>query len=188
VDVRPPPASCDDVYPADDDHDLVAHTRRSVVARLELGRATGKPQAGDVSFGAAPFPGDAFLPVLICIDSDHTSAGWVTFDDAALANPSNFNPGVQRLEFHEVVEARTGKLAATIGSKPGATLVARVIADPGRYAAAVAEKASALTASPASPSAAVPSAGGNSGGGCGTGGAGPLAGLAMLVALRLRRR
>jgi uncharacterized protein (TIGR03382 family) len=152
-----------------------------VLGRLELGRDVGKPLAGDLTFGGAPYPGDTYLPVLVCVDVEKTSSGWLTVDDAAVATPSHFHPSVKRLQYAGIVDRRTGKLAGTIAGAPGATLRARVIADPGRYPTQASGGAGAASVAGAK-------VGVLGGAGCGTAGLGPFAGLALLALLRLRRR
>ncbi|HEX9307299.1 MAG TPA: hypothetical protein VF894_07410 [Anaeromyxobacter sp.] len=175
---RPAPARCDDADP-------------TVLGTIELGRDPGKPLAATVSFDATPFPGDADLPVLVCIDSVRVTAGWVTLDDAAIANPGDFNPAMTHLEVRAVAEAGSARIAGTIAGKPGTWLVARILADPGRTTPPATTPFSAGTRI-ATTAVATLSAGslhGGGAGGCGTGGgAGPLAGLALLLALRSRRR
>ncbi len=160
---RPPPASCDDVDPV-------------VLATLVLGRDTGRPLAGSVAFDAAPFPGDSVLPVLVCIDADRVSAAWVAFDDQAVAMPGDFDPHVTSLQIAAVAEGGAARISGVVAGKPGTSLVARVLADPGRI-----EGGRTLRRVPA---AALPLRGG-----CGMGGgAGSLAVLAVLAALRRQRR
>jgi len=174
--VRPAPARCDDADP-------------TVLGTLELGREPARPLAAAVSFDATPFPGDADLPVLVCIDSSRVTAGWVTLDDAAIASPADFNAKVTHLEVRAVAEACAARIAGTIAGKPGSWLVARVLADPGRTMTAAGSPAGPGTTLLARAAASAGSLHGAGAGGCGTGGAaGPLAGLALLLALRLRRR
>ena len=189
--VRPPPVSCDD--------DAV-----EVLGTLVLGRGTGAPNAGKVTFTAVPFGHDRFLPVLVCVDVQHVTSGWLTLDDEAIATPCDFKESLQHLERRGELEPGPGRLAGTIAGKPGATLVARVLADPGRYRQGDSDDGghggdgdvvtSTTTSSPDSgPTRSSTSAGAAAGGpgkaGCGTAGAaGPLGAVAWLLALRLRRR
>lgn len=161
---RPPPASCDDPDPV-------------VLATLVLGRDTGRPLAGSVDLAATPFPGDPVLPVLVCIDADRVSAAWVAFDDQAIAMPGDFDPHVTRLQIAAVAEGGEARISGVVAGRPGTSLVARVLADPGRIQGGLTLRR-------------VPAAALSLGGGCGTGGgAGSLAVLAVLAALRrLRRR
>ena len=183
--IRPQPASCSDVDPV-------------VLATLTLGREEGKPLATSVSFEATPFPGDTVLPVLICIEAQHVSSAWVTLDDEAVATPSSFNPYVTRLAIPAIADAGPGKLSGVIAGKPGATLVARVLADPGRPTSPATPPCGEDGGthvgprgdgrSPPSSAAGVASPGAPTSGGCGTGGvAGSLA-ILGLVAAALRRR
>lgn len=166
-DERPPPARCDDVDPM-------------VLGVLELGRATGKPLASVESFEAIPFGDDTVLPVLICIDAERVTSGWVTVDDEAVANPSDFKRDLVHFEARAIAELGSARIAGTIAGQPGAWLVARVLADPGRPLPAPSATATSTSLRVASLSGV---------GGCGTAGlGGPLAGLALLLALRLRRR
>ena len=170
---RPLPASCADLYAGMD---------VTVLATLALGRDHGAPYAGRASFVATPWGADPDLPVLVCVESERASAGWLTLDDRAIATPADFNPSVQRLELHGVVTSGAGTIAGVIASKPGAAMRVRVVADPGR-----AGGAGTTTTSGAAPSSVVSRAA--SGTGCGTGGgADPLAALALLLVTLRRRR
>lgn len=186
-------------------------TAPRVLVRLELDRHTGKPRAEGRTFEATPYPGDAYLPVLVCVDLDHASSGWLVLDDELLAGPSAFRNGVTHLELRSAVHRATGRLTGLVAGKPGATLVARVIADPGSYPAAApacsrsplatvppgeppaeggAASSSAGTGQAAEASGAGGGPGGKPGGaGCGTpGGGGALGGVVLVALLRLRRR
>lgn len=162
---RPPPANCGDLDPV-------------VLATLALGRDTGTPLAESIAFDAPPFPGDPALPVLVCIDSDHVTAGWVALDDAAIAMPGDFDPHLTRLAIPAVAENGGARISGVIAGKPGRSLVARVLADPGRIEATGGE----LRPVPARARSV-----GN--GNCGNpGGALSAAALALLVAMRIQRR
>jgi hypothetical protein len=186
-----------------------AHRTPVTLARLELRRHEGKPRFALRRFDATPSPGDAYLPVLVCVDVDHTTSGWLVLDDALLAGPSAFGNQVHHLEFRAAAHPPAGRIAGLIGGKPGARLVARVIADPGSYPAkpvpcpvnaclrppggtsgAGAVPVAPTPAAPAPAPAAEPDRiGGGGGFGCGTsGGAGTLGGLALVALLGLRRR
>ena len=159
---RPSPASCDDTDPV-------------VLATLVLGRDAGRPLAGSVPLAASPFPGDAVLPVLVCIDADRVSAAWVAFDDQAVAMPGDFDPHVSRLQIAAVAEGGVARISGVVAGRPGTSLVARVLADPGRS-----QGGETLRQVPAAALLR---------GGCGMGGgAGSLAVLAVLAALRRQRR
>ena len=148
--------------------------------------------AGAISFPVVPFPGDPVLPVLICIDTQHVSAGWLTVDDAVVVDPSHLNPQLPHLEVRAVLEPGTSRLAGLLAGKPGATLQARVLADPGRFdpSAPATVTVTGRHVGGHSPSGSTPGSGPHrERNGCGTAGIpGPLAGLALLLALRLRRR
>jgi hypothetical protein len=166
-----PPARCDDAA-------------ATPLAVLRLGRETGKPQAGEVSFAARPPAGATVLPVLVCIDADRVSAAWVTLDDEAVARPSDFRPSVVHLEALGVVEGGAGRISGVIAGKPGSGLEARVLADPARLPATPAAKGGASAAVAAQQP-------GLGGGGCASGGvagAGPLAARSLLLARRRIRR
>lgn len=183
--VRPPPATCDAAAP--------------VLARLELPRDAARPLLGELGFDAAPFPGDAELPVRVCVDLDHVTSGWLALGDAVLARPSAFGDGVRHLEYEGIVSGGAGRIAGVIAGKPGASLVARVIADPGREPQSCSVAAGPLPGGGAAgtgpgsgaspPGRRAPPGAGSGHGGCGTpGGAGALGGLALVAVLRLRRR
>ena len=165
-----------------------------VLGTLVLGRETGAPNAGKVTFTAVPFGHDRALPVLVCVDVQHVSSAWLTLDDEAIATPCDFKESVQHLERHGELEPGPARLAGTIAGKPGTTLVARVIADPGSYRNGNADAGGSSTSTPSSTSdsssvGASGPPGRLGGGGCGTAGAaGPLGAVAWLVVLRLRRR
>jgi len=162
---RPPPVSCDDPDPV-------------VLATLVLGRDPGRPLAGSADLVATPFPGDAVLPVLVCIDSDRVSSAWVAFDDQAVAMPGDFEPHVTRLEIAAVAEGGEARISGVVAGRPGTSLVARVLADPGRI-----QGGPMLRRVPAGAFS------GGGSGGCGTGGgAASLSVLAVLGALRRQRR
>ncbi len=162
---RPPLASCDD-------HDPV------VLATLALGRDTGRPLAGSVAFDAAPFRGDRVLPVLVCVDADRVSSAWVALDDQAIAMPGDFDPHLTRLAIPAVAEDGAARISGVVAGKPGTSLVARVLADPGR---------SEATGGELRPVPARARSVGN--GNCGNpGGALSAAALALLVAMRIQRR
>ena len=190
-----------------------AHRTPVVLARLDLERDDGQPPPASRAFDATPCPGDAVLPVLVCVDLEHVAAGWLTLDDDLLAGPSSFKLGVHHLEWQRAVSRPTGRIVAAIASKPGATLVARVIADPGSAPQAVAgcttgtvivpggRIAGPGTSGSRSPGSGTSASGGagatsgapggssHRGSGCGTpGGTGALGGLVLVVLLRLRRR
>jgi hypothetical protein len=143
-----------------------------VLATLRLGREPGKPLAESATFDAPPFPGDPALPVLVCIDADRVTSGWVAFDDRAVAMPGDLHTRTTRLEIPMVAESGQARISGVIAGKPGASLVARVLADPGRPRPGLgADGVSALQD------------------GCGNvGGAWSLAGLALLLAVRVSRR
>lgn len=165
---RPPPASCDDPHPV-------------VLATLTLGREPGKPLAESATFDAPPFPGDPALPVLVCIDADRVTSGWVTFDDRAVAMPGDLHTRTTRLEIPTVAESGQARISGVIAGKPGASLVARVLADPGRPRPGLGADGVFRALPHVAPSALQD--------GCGNvGGAWSLAGLALLLAVRLARR
>jgi hypothetical protein len=115
---RPGPASCDDPDPI-------------LLGTLELARRPGRPLAGGVELDAHPFPGDATLPVLVCIEGAGVSSAWVSLDSLAVATPSDFHRKPVRLEISTVLEGRT-RLGGVMAGRPGASLSVRVLADPGR--------------------------------------------------------
>lgn len=171
------PARCDREYDGDEVGADDPHPR--LLATLELGRDTKKPQAAEVAFAVEPPEGAALMPVLVCIDSERVSAAWVTLDDEAIASPSDFDPGVVRLEVREEV-GRHGHVAGVIAGKPGSSLTVRVISDPARAVARPTAAASAVgPAGSAAPSSAS---------GCSAGGAGGLGSLAVLALALARRR
>jgi hypothetical protein len=176
---RPPPASCSDVDPV-------------VLATLVLAREEGKPLAASVSFEATPFPGDTVLPVLICIEAQHVSSAWVTLDDEAVATPSSFDPYVTRLAVPAVADAGPGKISGVIKGKPGAMLVARVLADPGRDVSSGrcgdGTKVEHTDPGGGPPTAAAASREAPTSGGCGTGGLGGSLAFLGIAAVLLRRR
>ncbi len=158
--IHPPPpagatgASCDD-------------PQATVLATLDLPRENGRPQAGSTTFHPA-----SAAPVLVCVDATRVSSAWLTLDDAAIATPSDFNPGVVHLEVHGSVGADSARISGVIAGKPGAHLHVRVLAaDP-----------AAAGASPQLAGAA------GSGGGCGSAGASGPVSLSMLAVLLFRRR
>jgi uncharacterized protein (TIGR03382 family) len=156
--------------------------RVTVLATLVLGRDRGGPDAGCDTFQATPWGDDPDLPVLVCVETEHASAGWLTLDDQAIATPADFRPSVQRLELRGVVKGGTGKIAGVIASKPGAVIRVRVVADPGRGHSASVGATPSSTPSPAGVARAA------SVGGCSTGGGAGLAALALLLAAVQRRR
>jgi hypothetical protein len=171
-----------DGYPFDPPPDPPAEPARcdgaaTPLATLRLARGAGAPLADRVAFRADPPAGATRLPVLVCLDADRVSAGWVALDDEAIARPSDFEPSVVHREVYGEIEGGTGRISGVIAGKPNASLVVRVLADPAR-----------LTGAPASKAAAPAVARVN--GGCATAPAGSaaLAALALLLALRRSRR
>jgi hypothetical protein len=159
----------------------------TVIGTLVLGRDHDARDAGDIAFDAKPFGNDRDLPVLVCVDTDHASSGWLTLDDEAIATPSDFKQSVQRLELRGVVEHGSGRLAGVIAGKPGATIVVRVVADPGRARDASSGSSGASADAPHAAASAISRLQGT--GGCGgPAGAASLAALALLLAVRHRRR
>jgi hypothetical protein len=179
-----------------------AHRTPVVLTRLALERDTCAPQLRSKVFDATPYPGDPYLPVLVCVDAERVSAGWLMLDGELIVGPGAFDPDVRHLERRRDV-LRTGRISGAIAGRPGAELVARVIADPGSFPDATACTTGAVIAPPARPSGGGSGAGGSGtgtaaavagsgkvgGSGCGTpGGAGALGGLVLVAILRLRRR
>jgi uncharacterized protein (TIGR03382 family) len=159
----------------------------ATIATLTLGRDSGAPDADGVRFQVTPWGSDPSLPVLVCIDSELTASAWITLDDRAIATPSDFHPSVHHLERQDVLERGTSKLAGVIASKPGASLVVRVLADPGRGGAASGGTTDpgGSTSTTSGPGPRDPHA---AGAGCGSPGMSPLALLALVAALWRRRR
>jgi len=170
----PVPARCDD-------------PDARVLATLELGRGTGRPLAGRVRFSVDVTGADP-LPVLVCIDADRVSAAWITLDGEAVATPCDFNPQVVHLEIRSELDDGRGCLAGILAGKPGATLTARVLADPPVPAAtSVSPPDVAATPSATSRQAVKDGAGaGTRETGCGTGG-GAGGGVLLAVAWFLAR-
>jgi hypothetical protein len=150
------------------------------LATLHLGRGRGAPLADEVAFRGELPAGARRLPVLVCLDAERVSSAWVTLDDEAIARPSDFHPGVIRLEALGELEGGAGRISGVIAGKPGAALDVRVLADPARLAQDPAAKGDV-------PAAATRSLGA---GGCASGraGAGALVALALLLARRRPRR
>lgn len=156
-----------------------------VLGTLELERGNGKPEAGEVVFAAPAPDGARELPVLVCVDAERVSAGWLGLDGEAIARPGDLEPQVVRLERLAAIAGGEARLSGVIAGKQGASLRARVLADPARAAtggergAGVAAKESATPGPSMRP------------GGCGSAGvagAGSLLLLAALLAARVRRR
>ncbi len=163
----PGAASCDDIAAA------------TVLAKLNLVRNGQKPAAFTETF-QVPATASGIMPLLVCMEADGVSAGWVTVDDRAIARPSDFDPSVTRREIPCAVTGSTAEISGVIAGKPGATLTAYVLADPARAGAST----SAGAVQGRLPAVAARA-------GCGSGGAvspGSLAGLLALALLARRRR
>jgi hypothetical protein len=118
--ITPPPKSVDCASPD-----------ATVLARLELIRATGKPAEKSVAFDVDPPAGEDSLHVLVCIHAAHVSSAWVILDDDAVARPDDFEPRVVDLSRPSEVEKGRASLSARLEGKPGSLLTVRVLADPG---------------------------------------------------------
>ncbi len=155
------------------------------LATLELARVEGQPEAERVEF-AVQVAGADPLPVVVCIEAEHVSAGWVMLDDVAIATPSDFQPSVVSLARPANLEPGTARISGVIAGKPGSWLRARVVVDP----SPAAPPAVVEDPVPGAPVAASLSRAKLEGGGCGTGAdAGLLSLLALLsLAARGRRR
>jgi uncharacterized protein (TIGR03382 family) len=116
---RPLPASCDDADP-------------DVIGTLSITRARGTPRAAAVDFAAQRWGDDPALPVLVCIEADGITAGWMTLDDEAIAWPRDFGHDRVKVAIPAVAKDVTARIAAVVGGKPGSSLTVRVLADPGR--------------------------------------------------------
>ncbi|HSM93075.1 MAG TPA: hypothetical protein VLT47_09310 [Anaeromyxobacteraceae bacterium] len=104
------PATCDSSEPP--------------LGQFDLSRETSGPTSGGTLFTA-----NEPTRVLVCIEAQGVTSGWIGVGSEVVAAPGDFGKGSQAREVRLTVAAGEGRVGAVIGGDPGATLRVRVFAD-----------------------------------------------------------
>ncbi|HSN14866.1 MAG TPA: hypothetical protein VLT61_09560 [Anaeromyxobacteraceae bacterium] len=96
-----------------------------------LGEFTITRAAASPTAGGTLFTSNVPTPVLLCIEAEGVTAGWIGVGSQVVAGPGDFGTGSVEREVRLTVPSGQGRAGAVIGGGPGARLHVRIFADGG---------------------------------------------------------